>query len=187
LRGVASRVEPDRGGIKKRCRSKGSGSAKYICGPVRLLGGSGFNYPVFDQPSLDLAAVDVGQHLTVDLDAGREGLTAFLHHFGVNFWIVNDVLVLVLEIVLGEGLTHAIAPAADGFQIGDNIRGDLKKDINISIEKTLENGKEKVTVIVNANGNVLKEDIEEELDRVFKENNINKDDSNINIDINIKS
>lgn len=73
------------------------------------------------------------------------------------------------------------------FQIGDNIRGDLKKDINISIEKTIENGIEKVTVIVNARGDVLKEDVEKELNRVFKENNINKDDSNINIDININS
>ena len=73
------------------------------------------------------------------------------------------------------------------FQIGDNIRGDLKKDINISIEKIIENGVEKVTVIVNASGDVLKEDVEKELIRVFKENNINKDDSNINIDININS
>ena len=73
------------------------------------------------------------------------------------------------------------------FQIGNNIRGDLKKDINISIEKTIENGIEKVTVLVDASGDVLKEDIEEELIRVFKENNINKDDSNINIDININS
>ena len=73
------------------------------------------------------------------------------------------------------------------FQIGNNIRGDLKKDINISIEKTIENGVEKVTVIVNASGDVLKEDVEKELIRVFKENNINKDDSNINIDININS
>ena len=31
------------------------------------------------------------------------------------------------------------------FQIGDNIRGDSKKDINISIEKTIENGIEKAT------------------------------------------
>ena len=73
------------------------------------------------------------------------------------------------------------------FQIGNNIRGDLKKDINISIEKTIENGIEEVTVIVNARGDVLKEDVEKELNRVFKENNINKDDSNINIDININS
>jgi len=73
------------------------------------------------------------------------------------------------------------------FQIGDNIRGDLKKDINISIEKTIENGIEKVTVIVNARGDALEEDVEKELNRVFKENNINKDDSNINIDININS
>tara|TARA_B110001452_G_scaffold80975_1_gene66250 strand:- start:1381 stop:1512 length:132 start_codon:yes stop_codon:yes gene_type:complete len=42
-------------------------------------------------------------------------------------------------------------------------------------------------VLVNASGDVLKENVEEELNRVFKENNINKDDPNINIDININS
>ena len=73
------------------------------------------------------------------------------------------------------------------FQIGDNIRSDLKKDINISIEKTIGNGIEKVTVLVNASGDVLKEGLEEKLNRVFIENNFNKDDSNINIDININS
>lgn len=73
------------------------------------------------------------------------------------------------------------------FQVGDNIRGDSKKDINISIEKTIENGIEKITVIVNASGDVLKKDVEKELNIVFKENNINKNDSNINIDININS
>ena len=73
------------------------------------------------------------------------------------------------------------------FQIGENISGNLKKDISISIEKNTESDKEKVTVIVNANGDVSEQDIEKELDRVFKENNINKGDSNINIDININS
>ena len=73
------------------------------------------------------------------------------------------------------------------FQIGDDIRSDLKKDINISIGKTIENGIEKIAVIVNTRGDVLKEDVEKELNRVFKENNINKDDSNTNIDINLNS
>ena len=48
-------------------------------------------------------------------------------------------------------------------------------------------GLKKLRLFVNARGDVLKEDVEKELIRVFKENNINKDDSNINIDININS
>ena len=66
-------------------------------------------------------------------------------------------------------------------------QNDYTDEVSVSIEKTIENGIEKVTVIVNARGDVLKEDVEKELNRVFKENNINKDASNINIDININS
>ena len=118
----------------------------------------------------------------------------------INVWNVIgvsqlkvDKKSLFLGISLGAIFTVVIflsfgdANTDFSFQIGDNIRGDLKKDINVSIEKTIENGIEKVMVLVNASGDVLKEDVEEELNRVFKENNINKDDSNINIDININS
>jgi hypothetical protein len=40
---------------------------------------------------------------------------------------------------------------------------------------------------VKASGDVTKEDIDKELDRLFKEHDINKKDSNINIDITINS
>ena len=67
---------------------------------------------------------------------------------------------------------------------GNNIK-DLNKNIDVSIEKNVEKDRVHTDVIVKANGDVTKEDIDKELDRLFKEHDINKKDSNINIDITI--
>ena len=69
---------------------------------------------------------------------------------------------------------------------GNNIK-DLNKNIDVSIEKNVEKDRVHTDVIVKASGDVTKEDIDKELDRLFKEHNINKKDSNINIDITINS
>tara|TARA_B110000263_G_C15069497_1_gene401177 strand:+ start:318 stop:638 length:321 start_codon:yes stop_codon:yes gene_type:complete len=67
---------------------------------------------------------------------------------------------------------------------GNEIK-DLNKNIDVSIEKNIEKDQVHTDVIVKASGNVTKEDIDKELDRLFKEHDINKKDSNINIDITI--
>ena len=67
---------------------------------------------------------------------------------------------------------------------GNNIK-DLNKNIDVSIEKNVEKDQVQTDVIVKASGDVTKEDIDKELDRLFKEHDINKKDSNINIDITI--
>ena len=67
---------------------------------------------------------------------------------------------------------------------GNNIKG-LNKNIDVSIEKNVEKDRVHTDVIVKASGDVTKEDIDKELDRLFKEHDINKKDSNINIDITI--
>ena len=67
---------------------------------------------------------------------------------------------------------------------GNNIK-DLNKNIDVSIEKNVEKDQVHTDVIVKASGDVTKEDIDKELDRLFKEHDINKKDSNINIDITI--
>ena len=69
---------------------------------------------------------------------------------------------------------------------GNNIK-DLNKNIDVSIEKNVEKDQVHTDVIVKASGDVTKEDIDKELDRLFKEHDINKKDSNINIDITINS
>ena len=67
---------------------------------------------------------------------------------------------------------------------GNNIK-DLNKNIDVSIEKNVEKDRVHTDVIVKASGDVTKKDIDKELDRLFKEHDINKKDSNINIDITI--
>ena len=67
---------------------------------------------------------------------------------------------------------------------GNKIK-DINKNIDVSIEKNVEKDQVHTEVIVKASGDVTKEDIDKELDRLFKEHDINKKDSNINIDITI--
>ena len=69
---------------------------------------------------------------------------------------------------------------------GNKIK-DINKNIDVSIEKNVEKDQVHTDVIVKAIGDVTKEDIDKELDRLFKEHDINKKDSNINIDITINS
>ncbi len=69
---------------------------------------------------------------------------------------------------------------------GNKIK-DINKNIDVSIEKNVEKDQIHTDVIVKASGDVTKEDIDKELDRLFKEHDINKKDSNINIDITINS
>lgn len=67
---------------------------------------------------------------------------------------------------------------------GNEIK-DLNKNIDVSIEKNVEKDQVHTDIIVKASGDVTREDIDKELDRLFKEHDINKKDSNINIDITI--
>ena len=69
---------------------------------------------------------------------------------------------------------------------GNKIK-DINKNIDVSIEKNVEKDQVHTDFIVKASGDVTKEDIDKELDRLFKEHDINKKDSNINIDITINS
>ena len=64
---------------------------------------------------------------------------------------------------------------------------DLNKNIDVSIERTVKNEQDHTDVIVKASGNVTEEDIDKELDRLFKEHDINKKESNVNIDVRINS
>ena len=63
----------------------------------------------------------------------------------------------------------------------------MDKNIDVRIEKTVENGQSFTNVVVKGIGDVTKEDLDKELDRLFKEHGINKNDSNINIEMEINS
>ena len=64
---------------------------------------------------------------------------------------------------------------------------ELNKNIDVSIERTVKNEQDHTDVIVKAAGDVTEADIDKELERLFKVYNIDKDASNINIDVRINS
>ena len=64
---------------------------------------------------------------------------------------------------------------------------ELNKNIDVSIERTVKNEQDHTDVNVKAAGDVTEEDIDKELERLFKVYNIDKDASNINIDVRINS
>ena len=72
------------------------------------------------------------------------------------------------------------------FSTGEN-ENKMDKNIDVRIEKTVENGQDFTNVVVKGSGDVTKEDLDKELDRLFKEHGINKGDSNINIEMEINS
>ena len=67
---------------------------------------------------------------------------------------------------------------------GKNVN-KMDKNIDVRIEKIVENGQNLTNVVVKGSGDVTKEDLDIELDRIFKEHDINKNDSNINIEMEI--
>lgn len=72
-------------------------------------------------------AADVRQHVAVDFHAWAQHLAAFLDHLLALHRIIDDVAVLVRQIVFAHDGAHALAPAAGGFQIGNNFRFIHKK------------------------------------------------------------
>ena len=63
----------------------------------------------------------------------------------------------------------------------------MNKEIDVRIEKTVEDGNEITNVTVSGSGSVTKEDLDKELERLFEEHGIDKTDSNINIEMKINS
>ena len=72
------------------------------------------------------------------------------------------------------------------FSAGEN-ENKMDKNIDVRIEKTVENGQDFTNVVVKGSGDVTKEDLDKELERLFNEHEINKNDSNINIEMEINS
>ena len=61
------------------------------------------------------------------------------------------------------------------------------KNIDVRIEKTIENGQDLTNILIKGSGDVTKEDLDKELEKLFEEHGINKNDSNINVEMEISS
>jgi len=96
---------------------------------------------------------------------------------GVAIGVVGVLAVLFL---LGDVKTEF------SVKTGEEL-SNIDKGINVKIDKTIENGKEVTNVTVVGSGSVTKEELDKELEKLFKEHGINKKDSNINIDMEINS
>ena len=67
--------------------------------------------------------------------------------------------------------------------------GDEKQDKNIevSIERIIENGKDLTNVVIKGEGDVTRKELEEELDRMLEKQGINKEKTKLNIEMEIQS
>lgn len=93
---------------------------------------------------------------------------------------IGFVSVFVILFLVGDVETKF------SIQMGEDATS-MNKEIDVRIEKTVEDGNEITNVTVSGSGSVTKEDLEKELERLFEEHGINKTDSNINIEMKINS
>ena len=85
--------------------------------------------------------------------------------------------------VFAFGLVILLAGWINFVFINDPINQD--KNIDISIEKIIENDQEVISIIANGSGFVTKEDIDKELEKLYKEKNIDISSDNIKLEIQI--
>jgi len=69
----------------------------------------------------------------------------------------------------------------------NNKNPDKEKKINATIEKIIKNGIETTNVNLKGSGELTKQDLDKELERLLDENGIDKNDSNINIELTIEN
>ena len=98
--------------------------------------------------------------------------------YGIFIGIISTLFFLFL---LGNIETEIIV------NTGNNIKEQLDKDIDVTIEKTIKNGNELINVLVDANGDVSGKDIDEELESIYGKYDIDKNNKNLNIKININN
>ena len=67
--------------------------------------------------------------------------------------------------------------------------GDTKEDKNIEvrIEKTIENGEDLTNVVLKGKGDVTRDELEKELERILKKQGIDGKTTNMNIEMEIES
>jgi len=97
--------------------------------------------------------------------------------FGVALGVVGVFTILFL---LGDVETEFSVTTSESANKNN-------KNIDVRIEKTIENGQDLTNVVIKGSGNVTKEDLDKELERLFEEHGINKNDSNINVEMEITS
>ncbi len=62
-----------------------------------------------------------------------------------------------------------------------------EKNIEVSIERTIENGEDYTNVVIKGEGDFTKKELEEELNRMLEKQGIDKQKTKLNIEIEIQS
>ena len=70
------------------------------------------------------------------------------------------------------------------FSTGDNKQD---KNIEVSIERTIENGEDLTNVVIKGKGDVTREELEEELEKMLEKQGIDKEKTKLNIEMEIQS
>ena len=61
------------------------------------------------------------------------------------------------------------------------------KNIEVSIERTIENGEDLTNVVIKGKGDVTRKELEEELDRMLQKQCVDKEKTKLNIEMKIQS
>jgi len=72
------------------------------------------------------------------------------------------------------------------FATGE-IENKMAKNIDVRIEKTVENGYDLTNVVLKGSGDVTREDLNKELDRLLEEQGIDRKTTNMKIEMEIES
>ena len=70
------------------------------------------------------------------------------------------------------------------FEAGDTKKN---KNIEVSIERIIENGEDLTNVVIKGKGDVTKEELEEELEKIFEKQIIDKEKTELNIEMEIQN
>ena len=70
------------------------------------------------------------------------------------------------------------------FKTGDKSQN---KDIDIIIEQTIQNGEDFTNVLIKGKGDVTREELEQELEKMLEKQGINREKTKLKIDMEIKS
>jgi len=92
--------------------------------------------------------------------------------------VLGAVSVSAILFLLGDVKTEF------SFSTGDK---NQDKNIEVSIERTIENGEDITNVVIKGEGDVTREELDEELDRMLEKQGINKEKTILNIEMEIQS
>ena len=110
--------------------------------------------------------------ISVDLDMKIETKSFLL---GISAGIIG---VLTFILIIGDVETEF------SFSTGDKKQD---KNIEVSIERIIENGEDLTNVVIKGEGDVTRKELEEELDRMLEKQGIDKEKTKLNIEMEIQS